>query len=84
MRPIGMDTVNDEKENNMSQGEDMLDLIGHKEIVDLLDANMPMHLRHQWLRLLNGAKIPKVQRLKIQEEVLKIFEENNIDVEETW
>lgn len=82
MRPVNIEGVSDERESNMtSLSSEIVDL-GLKELVDLIDNNIPIEHRHNWLRMRNGVKLPKNQRVKLQAEIQIILKENNINVEE--
>lgn len=54
-----------------------------KEFMDLIDVELPVHLREDWIRFINDLKLAKVRKNKLIEEIHKIMEENNID-KEAW
>lgn len=84
MAPITIDNVNDERENNMKTSDDVPDIAMKSEIVSLLDKYIPHELRHFWIKSLNGVKISKPHREKLQEAIHNILKEHNINVEEAW
>ncbi len=53
------------------------------EIYNLIDKNIPISQRPDWIKFANKIKIPKVKREKIIESIIRILKENGID-EETW
>ena len=53
------------------------------KLFTLLDTEMPVALREDWIRLTNNLKIPKIRRQKILDSIGNILKENNIDPE-TW
>jgi hypothetical protein len=54
-----------------------------KEVVELLDKELHVRFREDWIRLLNSLKLSKVRKDKVLEEISIILRENNID-QETW
>lgn len=54
-----------------------------REVIELLDENLHVKFREDWIRLLNGLKIPKSRKDIILLEISNILKENNFD-EETW
>ena len=62
---------------------DTPDLVFTKQMFSLLDGEMPVSLREDWIRFINNLKITKVRRQKILEAISDILRENNIDPE-TW
>ena len=84
MSPVGISNVQDEYEPNMKCEDNIIDILTHKEIVDILDREIPVEHRGDYLRLKFGAKLPKNKRIKVREVVTSILEEHGINVEETW
>jgi len=62
---------------------DVADAVFSKEMFNLLDTQMPVPAREDWIRFINNLKITKVRRQKILDEISNILRENNIDPE-TW
>ena len=73
MQPIGIDGVVGEKEDNMQIDNNALDLIMRKEIIDLINIKIPIDMRHDWIRLINGIKLPKNHRTKLEQKIFKIL-----------
>jgi len=59
------------------------DLFDDKELLELVDDNMPIEYREDWIRLTHSLKLPKVRQTALVEVIQGIFEENNIDPE-SW
>ena len=83
---------NESKRNLMSsyntlfeqrQDSDMAHDIFSKDLFSLLDNQMPVSMREDWIRLTNNLKISKIRRQKILDQIASILKENNIDPE-TW
>tara|TARA_R110000772_G_scaffold261729_1_gene380329 strand:+ start:844 stop:1440 length:597 start_codon:yes stop_codon:yes gene_type:complete len=54
-----------------------------KEVVELLDAELHVRFREDWIRLLNNLRLNKIRKDRILEEIKSILKENGID-QETW
>ena len=54
-----------------------------QEIFNLIDKEIPVQHREDWIRLINNLKLPKVRKQVIIDLVLTILKENNLD-KETW
>ena len=65
------------------QDIDASDIVFKRDLFDLLDRQMPVHLREDWIRLTNNLKISKIRRQKILDKIGEILKENDIDPE-TW
>ena len=62
---------------------DVAEAVFSKEMFKLLDTQMHVPVREDWIRFINDLKITKVRRQKILDEISNILRENNIDPE-TW
>ena len=76
MSPITLEQVHDEHECNMSLEENPYDNVVGFELKGLIDQNIPISLRSDYIRLKNNIKIPKLRRDKIQESIRKILIDN--------
>ena len=66
------------------KGKDHLeDALDKKYIFNLIDKEIPVQHREDWLRLINNLKLPKVRKQVIIEIVHSILKENGID-KKTW
>lgn len=81
MNPVGINMVNSEREELMYHEDDILGNLIAEEILEIVEKNLTnSELRKDWIKLRHGLKVPKHRRVRIREEVMKILEENNIDV----
>ena len=62
---------------------DASDIVFNRGIFTLLDKEMPVFLREDWIRLTHNLKISKIKRQKVLDMIGEILEENDIDPE-TW
>ncbi len=83
MRPIALISVKGDRENNMKVSDSVESQLCYKELLDILDHEIPIGLRADYFRLINGIKILKTRKLKIQEIVSKVLQRYGYD-EETW
>ena len=65
------------------QDIDASDIVFKRDLFDLLDRQIPVYLREDWIRLTNNLKISKIRRQKILDKIGEILKENDIDPE-TW
>ena len=66
------------------KGKDHIeDAIDKKYIFNLIDKEIPVQHREDWIRLINNLKLPKVRKQVIIDLVLTILKENNLD-KEAW
>jgi hypothetical protein len=72
MHPIGIDSVNDENERTM-HFIDNIDSIDYKELLTIINEELPINLRPLFLRLKFGSKLTKLQKTKIQTAVKEIL-----------
>jgi hypothetical protein len=84
MKPIGIDGVNDEREANMRSYDKLTTNVMCREIIELIDREIPNDMRHDWKRMMTGAKLPKNHRVKLVQQITMILEEHNINVQEAW
>ena len=66
------------------KGKDhMEEAIDKKNIFNLIDKEIPVQYREDWIRLINDLKLPKVRKETVVQMVLSILKENGID-KKTW
>ena len=58
-------------------------IIDRKHIFNLIDQNLPVSYREDWLRLINNLKLPKVRKEQTIEVIKNILKEHNFG-SETW
>lgn len=54
-----------------------------KEVLDLLDEELHVRFREDWIRFINNLKLSKNRKDRLLEEIGKTLEEHGID-QETW
>ena len=75
MHSISVDFDQKEEDNSV------LSTIQSKELVQLVDSELHVSLREDWIRLINNLKLSKVKKDRLIEEINKVLEENNIDTQ---
>ena len=73
MSPIELEQVHSETEQNMSVDDNPYDNAIGDEITGLIEQNIPISLRPDYIRMKNHIKIPKPRKDKIQESIKKIL-----------
>lgn len=84
MNTIHIGNVEDEKEGNMRTEEDPAKKIDMDEFYELIDKNLPVLLRSDFVKIKRGIKVPKCRRDKVYESIKQILEENGLDEPEAW
>lgn len=84
MIPLGLFGIDDEHESTMRCGDDIVDKLIYNEFVDLVEGKLPVVFRKDWILCKAGVHIPKNKRIKLQEIIFKILEEEGINAPETW
>lgn len=75
IEPLPMDSIKDEHEKSMWCKIDFINDFSAKEIFQLIDDKLPIELRADFLRLKQGAKIPKNRKDKVEQHIITILEE---------
>jgi len=76
MSPIEISGVRDEHESNMSCCDDIdIDI---KELCDIIQENIDVDLRPDWIKMRFDIHIPKQRRIKVQEAIFAILEERGL------
>ena len=84
LEPIGLDEVNDEAESNMSVNCQSLYSMEQNEICEILDRNIPISLRNDFLKLRFGANLSRQKREKVIACIIEILEANGYEDWQTW
>ncbi len=82
MSPHGFDLIRDEGERSMRLVDTIAADASASELSTLIDAELPLDLRADYLRLLDGVKVPAARRRQLQRAVLEILEEHGLTREE--
>ena len=76
MNPIDITNIDDDKENNMKLFHSSSDSLNYKEMLKIIDKELPISLRPLYLKLKFGIKMTKTQKTKIQTIIKTILEEH--------
>ena len=79
MEPLDISNIRDEAEKNMRQEDSFVEEIANQELLDIIDENLDVSLRADYLRVRQGAYVPKPRRRQITEEILQILEEHGYE-----
>ena len=83
---------NEIKKNLMStkESQEVIDIrenqnneVDYKEIFNLIDKNIPLNMREDWIRYTNKLKLSKTKRIHLTKLILTILKEHGID-SQTW
>jgi hypothetical protein len=75
-----MYTVSSDLEKRHSD-KSILGTVATKELMDILDQDLHVSFREDWIRLLNDLKLPKTRKDLLFEAILEILKEKGIDTE---
>jgi len=76
-----MYTVSNEFDNRES-GNAILSTLADKEVIGLLDQELPVYFREDWIRLINNLRLPKNRKDVLLEKILEILKEKGFDTTE--
>lgn len=69
---------NNSSEENMKYDNNAAENIDTKELIKLIDRELPVYLRKSYLMLLNGIKVNKKDQEQLKQAILEILRENGI------
>ncbi len=75
MEPLDISNIRDEQEKNMRNENDFIEDIFTKEMFDLIDTNLSVEFRSDYLRIKDGVYVPKPRRQQIFDEITRIISE---------
>jgi RNA polymerase sigma factor (sigma-70 family) len=75
MNPINIDCINSENEPNAYFKFDFINDLEIREIKSAIDKNLSVSLRADYLRMLDGIRLPKPRRIRVEEAILEIVED---------
>lgn len=79
--PINIGNVDDEQEQRMRMDSDILGDLAEKEIIEIIEDNMPMFIWTDYLRYKSGASLPKEKKQKVIDMIKKIiYDETDLNV----
>lgn len=67
-------------EKNLSYGHNPSDQLNIKDILEIIDINLPIEYRKHYLMLLSGERIPKKDRYLLEEIISTILKKNNYEL----
>jgi hypothetical protein len=70
MRPIDVDSV---PEHNMTASNDVLEEVELNELLALIDTQLPLELRSDYLKLRAGVSVPKDRKQRVREAITEIL-----------
>jgi hypothetical protein len=73
MNTIDISDINDTYEKNIREIYNLDDTLYYKEILEIIDKELPINLRPLFLRLKFGLRLTKAQKIKIQTTVKEIL-----------
>ena len=79
MSPIGMSEVNSEREKRLKTSNYTEEFVANEEIIEIVDKNIPLGIRLDYIRFKNGLKLPKPRRDAVRQAIFNILKENNLD-----
>ena len=77
MEPLDISNVRDEHESNMRIEDNFVSYIEQKEYMQIIDKELDVSMRSDYLRILHGVYVPKPRREQILNEINTIIENNN-------
>jgi hypothetical protein len=84
MKPVGIEDLQEQNVSipKLSSDSTIVDLVGNKQIISILDENIPAQHRTAYLKLKYGDKVYKTELNKLLECIRTILKEHNYDIEE--
>ena len=79
MEPLDISNIRDEKEDNMRVEDDFVIDFEQQEVLRIIDKNLDVSLRSDYLRIKDGVYVPKPRRKQIYEEIDLILRENGYE-----
>jgi hypothetical protein len=82
MEPIDIDNVNCNNEANAYECQNLHERLELDEIFTLINKHLEVHLRADYLRMLEGLHVPKPKREAIENRIIEILEEHGYEQQE--
>lgn len=79
MHPIDIDSVRQDGEKNMVFISNESDIMANKEIIRIININLDMSYRKDYLRMIDGVYVSKSRREEVKAEIVRILRENGIE-----
>ena len=82
MEPLDIDNLNGNNNTNMYTNSDILNTLEKKEIFEIINNNLDMRLRVDFLKTLDGVNIAKIKRDIIEESIRNILKDHGYIINE--
>jgi len=79
MEPLDINNIRDENEENMRINDTFVDDFDQQEIFDIINENLDVGFRADYLRIRDGCYVPKPRRERILQEIDIILRENGYE-----
>ena len=79
MEQLDISNIRDENERNLRDDNDFVDLIANSELLSLIDEKLDVTYRSDYLRMRDGAYVPKPRREEITQEINRILGETGFE-----
>ena len=76
MEPLDIAGIRDERESSMKVGNDFIDGVERRELIDIIDKKLEVSMRSDYLRMLHGVYVPKARRKQIINTIVAIVVEH--------
>ena len=79
MEPLDISNIQDENESRMREEIDLIEKISEEEMFNLINENLDIALRADYLRIMDDVYVPKPRREVIFSEIRMILKENGYE-----
>ena len=79
MEPLDISNVRDEHERNMRENDDFIQIIANEELIQLIEENLDVCFRSDYLRMRDGAYVAKPRREQIINEIEEILGDSGFE-----
>ena len=79
MDTLDISNIRDEKEMSMRLDDSFIENIANQELLDIIDEHLSVSFRSDYLRVRDGAYVPKPRREQIIEQILEILKDHGYE-----
>ena len=79
MSPVKMSDMSAGSEPFLSESKSELSNIINEELIKVIDKNIPLDIRLDYIRFKNGLKLPKPRRDAVKKQIAEIIKEHKLD-----
>ena len=79
MEPLDINNIRDESEKSMRISDSFIEDTDNQELLDIIDEELDVSFRSDYLRVRHGAYVPKPRRRQIIEEICHILKEHGYE-----